>query len=191
MQTRLILSGTECKVHMGINTNAGDRWWTKTFVSQAYMKAELAVKSAFLPAPGKCWILKCWTLPASGKCWTPELPAAVNHFLAQVLTTFSRTQHTSGGTAVPCTVGKLHKHKPYLPKPADSTGPTLPDLPLPNRGLIQGSWNQHLAFLDGMIQKQLLPPKEPERAFLFSLRHATMRPKLTKSISECQNLPAP
>lgn len=149
-------------------------------------------QNIYFPSLHEGWISSKVSFPASSREMlnpAPELPAAVNHFLAQVLTTLSRTQHTSGGTAVPCTVGKLHKHKPYLPKPADSTGPTLPDLSLPNRGLIQGSWNQHLAFLDGMIQKQLLPPKEPERAFLFSLRHATMWPKLTKSISECQNLP--
>lgn len=149
MQTRLILSGTECKVYMGINMNAGDRWWTrwtKIFVFQAYMEAELAIKAAFLPAPGKVLnpalqSYPPWQITSLRNCW--------QHFPG-------RSTHLRG-TVIPRTVGKFNKHKPYLPKLVDSIGPAFPDLSLPKRGLIQSSWNQHLVFLDGKIQKQLLP----------------------------------
>jgi len=54
-----------------------DKMNQKNFFPQAYTGAELAIKAAFLPAPGKCWILP-YRATHSGK--SLPCPSADNTF---------------------------------------------------------------------------------------------------------------
>lgn len=122
-----------------------DRQDEQNSVFQAYKEAELAIKAAFLPAPGK-------VLHPALQSYLQQQ----NHFLVQVLTTIPRdAAHI--WKAIPCTVENFPKQN--IPRPTITKKKC--DLGIPKSALGLPGWEDS----EG---------SEPERIFLPFPRHATL-----------------